>query len=472
MSKNNKEIDFLTNKTFIGEFSFPNKEKYFGKLIYEKDKLFHFIVYSDSLLGKNEDDILFKNVYAKLSDEMEQTYFVSFKKCRLYLSCFGTSGIRYEGLFDYAIFSTQRCFDFEKEKIDNTNLFINVWDEFCFPQGVKSRAEYQPKMLEFKLKNKLPISFNQDIRYHYLSENKIFDSLFCSNKLTLEEKNTIENQLKEILLPYKNKIGIKLADRHNWYISIKNISSKYTITEINWLFESLLTYLTKDFGTTINKITFNSKKEKDEYSTEFYFLNYRHFPKQKTSYSFRYSPFKFNSFSKEEWGIILNNLFKNKNQLQKYFYILGENNEHNNISEFHILRYIDCIAAIGISKKYKSEKYEKVLKDFACNLGNEDKQKLLSTFRNNLNYIKISDKQNKKKKRNWGLMGIKLSELRALTTHFQDKNQTPDVFKCFEVYEILELIIIDYIFETLEVPEQKRLEYKKYYLNKILNLRK
>ena len=40
--------------------------------------------------------------------------------------------------------------------------------------------------------------------------------------------------------------------------------------------------------------------------------------------------------------------------------------------------------------------------------------------------------------------------------------------KCIEIYRVLELIIIDYIFECLQIEKEKRVKYKEHYISQIL----
>ncbi|MGN1125464.1 MAG: hypothetical protein ACI4SM_04680 [Candidatus Gastranaerophilaceae bacterium] len=86
-----------------------------------------------------------------------------------------------------------------------------------------------------------------------------------------------------------------------------------------------------------------------------------------------------------------------------------------------------------------------MLKDFASDFSPKIRNKLLNIFRKNLKNIEIKSK--KFKKRNWGRIGKQLSELRALTTHFNETRKVVHMDKYLDIYFVLELIIIDYIFE-------------------------
>ena len=101
-----------------------------------------------------------------------------------------------------------------------------------------------------------------------------------------------------------------------------------------------------------------------------------------------------------------------------------------------------------------------MLKDFVKNLDPDLKKTLLFEFKSALKVVKVV---NKKRKRNWGLVGLKLSQLRAMTTHFNETSKRINMERYLEIYFILELITIDYIFELLGINSNKRLLYKEKY---------
>ncbi len=172
----------------------------------------------------NLEDTFFNVINAILSDEKENLYFVSLYNCRMHQSSFSIAGNTFGGYFDYALFSKQRHFNSETDKIRNkVNVYINTWAEFCFPQDTKTRASFQSIMSEIKLKNKMKISFNQDIKSHFLSKNNIFNSLFVNLGLSKQEVGTIEKELNRVLILHREDIGIKKAENHKWFIQIENI---------------------------------------------------------------------------------------------------------------------------------------------------------------------------------------------------------------------------------------------------------
>lgn len=465
-----EDICFNKNKTFAGTFQFPDGVNIFGKLFYKKNEQCEFLVYRDDFAT---DTLQFDEVLAILSDEDENVYFVNLFGCRLELTSFSFSrkGNAFCGYFDYALFSKTRHFDSAREDIKKKiNIYVNNWAEFCYPQGQKKHAEFKPKMSEHKLKNKMKISFNQDIRGHFISKNHIFNNLFINNGLSERDVDKIEKQLNEILIPHSNHIYIKNVEKHSWYVRVEKIPSNLDINLVSYYLTSLLMCLTNDFGTKADKIEIVSEDivENATLPVKFDFLYYKNIISKNAKYKYRNNAFNYNSFDKEEWTKILNNLFSKNNILEPFFDILCQNHYENKISEYHMERYIDCIAAIGNNKKYGKTKYEDVLKDFVSDLDKDTKKILLNKFRESLK--NITAKNNKKPKKNWGLIGKKLCELRAMTTHFNDISKRVDMGRFLAIYFALELVIIDYIFEVLEINKQKRLEYKNFYLKNVLRI--
>lgn len=461
---NNHEIDFLKNKTYIGVFYLPDDKEVMGQLIYQKNSNFELKLFSDFPLDKEKETAI-PFIYGKIHDEQYETYFISLKDCQLFINSLGSYGYQYQVFFDVALFSRHRTFDFSKDSIKSINLFYSNWNEFCYPQGFKSHAPYINKMLSFRVKPGLRITFNQNISNHYLPEKGIFDSIFCSSKLSNKEKSVIEKQLEQTLIPYKDKIGIKIPDKHDWLININTVRNIEDLYPIIYDIKSLLTCLTYDFSTNIDKIRIVSNNGEEKYDSSFFMLKHIHISERRSFYHHQSAPFKLNTFTQNEWATIFKRLFNNKNKLNKYFFILLQNHADKVITEFSLTNYLTCIDAIGNSKKYGKIKYELVLSNFASELKKDDKNKLLNLFRKELKFVKVKNEQ---KKKLWGLIGLKISELRALTVHFNDKNTETDMSKCIEIYRVLELIIIDYIFECLQIEKEKRVKYKEHYISQIL----
>ncbi|MBQ9244655.1 hypothetical protein IJ182_00140 [bacterium] len=460
-------ICFDKNKSFSGAFQLPNGNTYFGKFFYKKNEQCEFYIYMNGLSIEERE---FNEIKAQLSDENENIFCVNFFNCEIEPKSFSSVWDVFCGYFDYALFSRYRYFDSNTEDINKkVNIFINTWAEFCFPQGYKHHAAFEPKLFEFKLKNKMKISFNQGIKGYLIAENHIFDNLFINRGLSKKEINIIEKQLNNILIPYKNNIGIKNTEKHKWYIQIENIPKNIDIDIIDYSLTLMLICFTYDFGSKIDKIEIVSKDILNNATLPaiFDYLYYMNIITKEPKYKYKQSAFNINTFSKQEWQIILNNLFSKSKILMPFFDILYQNNYERNLSEYHLERYIDCISAIGINKNYgRMDKYEKVLQNFVNNLDKDTQKKLLNQFRRSLKNIKAGNPKNNKK-RNWGLIGKKLSELRAMTTHFNDSSKRINMSKFFSIYFIIELIVIDYIFEILGIDEQKRIDYKEFYLKKI-----
>ncbi|MBP3925074.1 hypothetical protein J6E39_07535 [bacterium] len=460
-------ICFNKNKTFAGTFQLLNGETVFGKLFYRKNEQCEFLIYRDNISEEflNVDEIL-----AILSDEEENVYFVNLFGCRLELSSFSflPKGNAFCGYFDYALFSKTRHFDSSKENINSKiNIFINNWAEFCFPQDPKKHATFEQRMSEHKLKNKMMVSFNQDIMGQMMPKNHIFNSLFINNNLTQENINEIEKQLNTILLPLRSSIYIKNVEKHNWFIRVENIPPILDINLISYYLNSLLMCLTNDFGTKVDKIEVVSEDiiEKTSVPARFDYLYYRNIISKNTNYKNRNNIFNYYSFTEKEWTAILNNLFSKNGILEPFFDIIYQNYYEAKLSEYHLERYIDCVAAIGNNKKYGNTKYEVVMKDFVSNLDKDIQKKLLSIFRESLKNITVKNSK-KPIKKGWGLIGKKLCELRAMTTHFNEASKRVNMSKYLALYFVLELVVIDYIFEILGIDIQKRLEYKNFYLKR------
>lgn len=478
-----KEINFLENKTYVGSFNLFSKD-YSGKLVYEKGKTFELKLYDAPAIGlkcktpsidemsnetESEPQELNK-ITGVVYDEHNKRYNVTLANCIcMQTPIFGTGCLKF--IFDYALFSDNYIFDFENDKRFKINLFFNNWNEFCYPQGFKSLVTVSNEHeIEVVLKNNLKISFSENISGELINTDDLFSNLFVScgkDCLKQEEITELNKKLKDLVEPYKNKLFKKRDETHRWYISVENVPNAKSISNIIWKFNMLINILTYDFSTNIDMVQLQVKtNDKSSSSAKFYYLCNSSKSNKKSNYSCQQSAFQCKTFSKEEWNVILSNLFKHKNKdwLTYFFYVLSENNSSNPLTIFHITRYIDYIGAIGASKKYGKLKYEKVLLDYIQDLDSNLKQAILIAFRDNLSMIKVQNN----KQRNWKLMGKKLCEFRAYAAHIEEKRRILSFFKAYEVYKILELILIDNIFENLGISKDKRLKFKTYYLKKII----
>lgn len=461
-----ESINFNENMILTGSFEIPEFGVYFGKLFYKKNEKCEILIYTDKNTF-NLEEIKSREIFAILTNEKEKIYFVTLFDCRLYQSSFSSAVNTFVGYFDYGLFSKQRHFNSATDNLRNkANIYINTWAEFCFPQGFKNYAGFESKINEVKLKNEMKISFNQDIKGFFLTKNNIFNSLFVNQGLSKLEVKNIEKNLNTILIPYKERIKIKNSENHKWFIQVENIPKTLGIDITSYYLGTLIKCLTHNFGSEVEKIEILSR---DKYPVIFDYLCYRKIINKNLKYNHRKDVFNVNTFSKTEWTIILNNLFTKSKTIEHFFNILVQNNYEQVVSEYHLERYIDCISAIAVNKNFSNEsKYENVLKDFASDFSPEIKNKLLNIFRKSLKNIEIKSK--KFKKRNWGRIGKQLSELRALTTHFNETCKDVYMARYLDIYFILELIIIDYIFELLEINKDKRFEYKLNYLKNFLQI--
>lgn len=473
-----KEINFIENKTYIGMFSLFSEE-YCGKLVYESGKIFKLTLYNTppilfqkKLLTTNDnadsEEKVLNSITGVIYDENDKCYSVILANC----FCTGTPVIGMgctKFVFDYAIFSEDAEFELENDKNFTMNIYFDTWNEFCYPQGFKTWTTMQNEPnINITLKNKLNVIFSDNISAEPINASDLFSNLFVAdgkNRLKKDEIAELNNKLKEIMDPYKYRLFKKRDETHKWFITVKNVPNVTSIPAIIWKFNMLINILTYDYTTNLDMIKLRVKNSdrKGEYASFYYLCKVDRFEKRH-SYKFQQSAFQCESFSKDEWKIILNNLFakKNKAWLISFFNVLCENNSNGPLNIFHITRYIDYIGAIGVSKKYRALKYEQTLLDFVQDLDKELKYAVLRVCRNNLKMIKV--KNNNQKLRGWSLIGKKLSEFRAYTAHAEEKRQILEFYKAYEVYKILELIIIDNIFEILGVTKRKRLQYKTYYL--------
>lgn len=478
-----KEINFLEDKTYVGMFNLFSME-YSGKLVYENGKTFELTLYdAPAIMLKhklpsitemvNETEAepqILNTITGVVYDENDKRYCVTLVNCVCTQSpIIGTGCTKF--IFDYALFSDNYIFDLENYKNFKMDLYFSTWSEFCYPQGFKSLVTVSNEHeIEVTLKNNLKISFSENISGELINTDDLFSNLFVScgkDCLKQGEITDLNLKLKDLVEPYKKNLFKKKDETHMWYISVCNVPNAKSISNIIWKFNMLINILTYDFTTNIDMVKLQVKTNDEKFpNATFYYLSNISKSNIKSNYSCQQSAFRCKTLSKEEWNVILNNLFKHKNKdwLTYFFYVLSENNSGSPLTMFHMTRYIDYIGAIGASKQYGKLKYEKVLLAYIKDLDSNLKQAMLSAFRHNLSMIKVQNN----KQRNWKLMGKKLSEFRAYAAHIEEKRRILSFFKACEVYKILELILIDNVLEILGISKDKRLKYKTYYLKKLI----
>lgn len=483
---------FYEDKIWIGEFEIggdSRKVKVVGELIYKKNQVPYLEVSTleESFLVPFVKPNTFQieigciNGYVKDQKNKELLY-ATLTKCMCRTNDVGARQFRI--YFSYAFFSKDRFFS-ERDELVRIDYFFNNWDEFNHAKGWKSEAKYKFEEDAFKLKSNLQVKFCQSVNSNYLfNEDKIFDRLFCSEIGSISEKEIgeINDGLKSVLSKYLGKIFIKDSKTHRWFISLGGNLQINNIPRISYYLVALITCLTKDFGTSLEEIIVFSRLSPNKASTRFNLLYCQPAIKtQQTDYNNLNSALRKTSFNDEEWRKILDNLFEKiisqEDLLDNFFFILQENHlEDASITPFHITRLIDCLDGISRSKDCENEeKYQTVVSEFLKNLDEEIKNFTVRFIDEQLDYVMFNPKIDKctgeaKIYNDDQIRGKKISELRAISVHFGDKtkpNKIMDLNKASKLLYILELIIIDFIFEKLQVPQEQRNEYKKTHLKQL-----
>jgi hypothetical protein len=458
---------YQNNKNWVGEFQIGESLKASGKLVYKKNSDFYLEILIHPNDKKSED--CSKNIKGYAVDqETGQIVYITLIDC---------SGLRanlsyskFKIYFKYAVFTQNRNFEIT-ENIDSINFFFNNWGEFNFPQGFKRNASpcYDTTI---SLDCGIDVGFRQDIEGHYLNENMAFNQLFFTahkDGLSDEEKNGLSQKLKDVLMPYVDKIGIKDPDAHEWYMSLRKKISIEELHSYQYYLKGLLTCLTYDFKTSIQKIIINTKG-KDGMLTHHYLIYQTDIKTDKINYNRHISEFNFDSFNEEEWKGIFNNLFNKKRLLDNFFFILQEDVRENRITPFHIARLMDCFGAIAKNRKYtkdeEGQKYKKLLGDSLDGVENELKNKVENYIDGQLEGINFNEIQDDTKEK---IRGRRLSSLRAQIVHFSQESNQIIIQRAFNLHDILRLCVMDYVLEELGVSKEKRVKYKERILKYVLN---
>lgn len=469
------QFNFNEDKDLICNVIWSDEEQFIGKFSYIKDKNLSLTVHSSGILQNKE--FVKEQIFVVAFDNENRKYYITLRNCRGILETIGGGYYSYIVYFDFALISNWSFFDFKKQQIESIDLYFNTWNEFFVSQSNKEFIELKSHYDNLTLKNKALISFKSDFESYFIGENdNIFNLIFDSEKLNKKEKNIMSKEIKKIVNPYKNKLRIRNIDSHNWYINIKLIDKNKCPDDYIWLFHILIAILTYDFSTRIEKV--NIKTTVDNKCITYNYIDYRHFPALIPRYKNKLDIFNYNSFTVKEWKKILDNLFKYSTKIHRLFQALTENNMNNQVEEFMLARYIACIETISgeIEKKLRAKqikdnngKFDRTLLQFIQDFDKETQTEVLNIFRETL---KIFKNKNNKNKRNWKAIAVKISDLRAMLLHFSD-NKTNKIFvnmlDYFKMYKIFELIIIDYIFQIIEIDKNKRFQYKSYYLRKLIH---
>ncbi|MFT7098392.1 MAG: hypothetical protein ACJAS6_000247 [Rickettsiales bacterium] len=458
---------YQNNKNWVGEFQVGENLKVSGKLVYKKNYDFYLEILihfddkrsedcSKNIKGYAVDQETGKAVYISLLNCSGLGANLSYRKFKIY--------------FKYAVFTEYRNFEIT-ENIDSINFFFNNWGEFNFPQGFKRDASpcYDNTI---SLDNEIDVGFCQNIQGNYLNENMAFDQLFFTMQqdgLSDEEKRGLSQNLKDVLMPYLDKIGIKDPETHEWCISLKEKISIEDLHSYQYYLKGLLTCLTYDFKTSIQKIIIKTKGG-DGMLTHHYLLHQTDVKTDKINYNRHICEFNFGSFDKEEWKKIFNNLFSKKRLLDNFFFILQEDVRENRITPFHIARLMDCFGAMAENKKYtrkeKEQKYHKLLGDLLDGVEIELKNKVENYIDGQLEGIEGDKTEDNTKEK---IRGRRLSNLRAEIVHFGQKSDQVIMQKAFNLHNILRLCVMDYVLEELSVSKEKRVKYKERIFKDFLN---
>jgi len=485
------DIDFYTDRVFVGEFCLPDETKHAGKLVYSKNNEIYLELITDGCLEKPnridkgkkvyklfaDNDLKFDYIYAScfLDNDLNKNriFYITLQNCYYVQQRYGDFNKHiYKIYFDNALISSKRNFDLKEENIKSIAFSFNTWPEFCYPQGFSNQAEFKSEKA-IKINTTTSIIFNQKISGKFITNN-VFDSVFYSSRLKEDDKKHLNNELQKILLPYKYDINIKNNNSHEWQILRKGNVNLKKITNITFCFQTLLACLTNDFNTSIQKIELYSKLKDEKFKSCFYILNNTKISENNILYHHQFAPFQKDTFNKEEWEVIFKNLFnKEKNEvLGKFFFVLQENYSNKVFNPFNVVRYIDCLSAISNYKQIQSKKqYQGVIESYIKDLDVNSKNAIYKFLKNKIDYIRIPDKHKNKKK--WSRLGVKISELRATAVHFADVQNKIDMNKSYSLNKFFELIIVDFIFDLLEISEDKRKKYRNHYLiNQIPNFPK
>ena len=192
----------------------------------------------------------------------------------------------------------------------------------------------------------------------------------------------------------------------------------------------------------------NKDKSKSQYSLLFFGRFGRN---KKTNYNHHVNGLNMTDFSQSSWKKLIKNFYLQYPKIEDYIQIIFENKYENKFNYYNFSRIIDCLSALATDKGFGPRtKYQDVANEY-LNIPLLEKidEILFSIPGNNL--------------------GVKISNLRASIVHF-GISEKPDIHIAYQVYPLLELIVIDYIFETISMPIKLRNKYKNYYSRAYLRI--
>lgn len=458
----------LESYEWYGSFSFvnPNEGRASGILSYEPlkgptaeilfDKHYSWLDISKSFSGGFEKhDVIYANLVDKKTNSV---CFVSLINCSLQCLQMGSAPPRYKIFPSFVLLSNSSYLELENEKLDYADVEFNTWPEFNFPQNQKNKKKFDRNEKYFKIQDQLSISQREDIKGYPLYNFSAFET-FVGPENYLQQINDkvkpIVEKAKKAAKGHTDHIYLKSADTHNWYLKFKKTSAEasalkdYTNAAIN--FSHLLMLLTHDWKTAVSNFKLsvvNADKSKSQYSLLFW----GRFPQKKPHYNHHNNGLKITDFSDSTWKRVVKKFYSEYTQIDDYIQILFENNYEDKFTYFHFSRIIDCISALSSKKGFRTRtKYQDAVNE---HLNSALVQYLIDV----LEPIQGNN------------IGEKISNLRASIVHF-GVSEKPDIHIAYKLYPLLELIVIDYIFEVISLPKKLRNKYKNHYSQFYLNSR-
>lgn len=218
-----------------------------------------------------------------------------------------------------------------------------------------------------------------------------------------------------------------------------------------WGFLCFLMVATCEKALNFEEIKINLGNSNHRFSFFFLYNQTHYFVEKRFSRYNRFAPFTFPKL-KEEFPVIIQNFYKRYDSFEKLLNIMRHNYEKEYFDYTNTAALIDCLAFIAEKRGYgRNTKYQDVINHWANS--NQEYIDLLNSF------LPVSTDN----------IGKKISDLRAKVYHFETESNQ-DLNSYFYPTKIFELIISDYIFEEIGVPETIRDEYKKVYMNEVKNI--
>lgn len=316
----------------------------------------------------------------------------------------------------------------------------NIIREFMRKSSVKDIALSDDFNLSLRVKENWEFYHKAD--YVFMATDEILEKI--NNSINEIVGNNDDNILKlrgsskpRSYAVLNKKMPLTLKNLHSY---IKNI----------WSLLQFFTIATNGDSINISKIAF--KIGDDSTQNEMFLLyNFSHYFLKEKDFIYRFeNNFIFDNI-KDRFPMIIQNFYKKYDELEEFLNIIRNNAEKEYFDLQTAASLIDCLAVIGFRKSYGKTKYQDIVNAWAGEeLSDID-------FLDNI----LTNKTNKNKN-----LGEKICSLRASVYHF-NQNREFDVDNYFYSSLIFRIIIIDYIFEEINVPIDIRKQYKKFHLDRI-----